>query len=99
MKLKICRQGSPGTVTVSIRATSGGLPTGPDLCAGTTNGNTLTTNTNGEWRRIQFTTTPTLSNGVVYAIVVRVGSASPINSIRWRLASASLSDYSNGTGL
>ena len=41
VKLKLFREGNPGTVTVSIRATSGGVPTGSDLCWGTTNGSTL----------------------------------------------------------
>jgi len=46
VKLKLYRTGSPGTVTVSIRATDGsGHPILPDLCSGTTDGNTLPTAT------------------------------------------------------
>jgi len=42
VKLLLYRTGSPGTVTVSIRATDGsGHPIGSDLCSGTTNGDTL----------------------------------------------------------
>ena len=43
VKLKLYKTGTgPGTITVGIRATDGsGLPTGSDLCSGTTDGNTL----------------------------------------------------------
>ncbi|GAJ19661.1 unnamed protein product [marine sediment metagenome] len=42
VKLKLWKEGSPGTVTISIRATDGrGHPTGGDLCSGTINGNTI----------------------------------------------------------
>ena len=72
VKLKLYRVGNPGTVTVSIKATSNGHPTGEDLCSGTTNGNTLTTDLAGEWREITLGNGYDLSAAVKYAIVVRV---------------------------
>ena len=69
LKLKLFKDGDPGTVTVKIYATSSDLPTGAVLTSGTTNGNTLTTGDTGEIR--EFTVTPyDLSNGTKYAIVV-----------------------------
>jgi len=89
--------GTPGIVTVSIRATSGGDPTGSDLCSGTTNGDTLTNISPGEWREITFTSSYSLSAGTQYAIVVRATSGDPTNSfIRWRQDGSSAT-YAGGT--
>ena len=53
VKLLLYRSGSPGTVTVSIRATDGsGHPIGPDLCSGTTDGSTLPTATTTSQTRL-----------------------------------------------
>lgn len=61
--------GSPGTLTVSIRAVdSANKPMGSDLCIGTTNANTLT---NGEWREIVLYPTISLTALTKYAIVLR----------------------------
>ena len=53
VNLKLIKVGNPGTITVSIRATDAGKPTGVDLCSGTTNGNTLSLSTS-EWRLIEL---------------------------------------------
>jgi hypothetical protein len=82
VKLKMFRIISPGTVTVSIRATSSGHPTGSDLTVGTINGNLLTTNSNGLWYEIALTEYK-LSANVKYAIIVR-GSAGGSNAVCWR---------------
>ena len=67
---------TPGTVTVSIRATDGeGKPTGGDLTSGQTNGNTLAVE---EWREISLTPYA-LSNATKYAIVVRCEAL----EVRW----------------
>jgi hypothetical protein len=50
VRLKLYREGSPGTVTVSVRDTE----TDADLVVATTNGDTLTTDTGGEWRDFDF---------------------------------------------
>jgi len=86
VKLRLHRVGSPGTVTVSIRATDGdGLPTGPDLCSGTTNGNTLTTDyTGGDWREITLGDGYNLSADTKYVIVVRVLDGNLDNKVGWR---------------
>jgi len=74
VKLLLCRAGSPGTVTVSIRATDGTHPTGTDLTSGTIDGNSLTTNSAGAWYEIVLTEYP-LSANTKYAIVVQAPSA------------------------
>lgn len=75
VKLKLSRPStSPGTITVSIRATSSGLPTGSDLSSstGTTNGNTLVDSaTPSEEREFVLSTPISLSATTQYAIVVR----------------------------
>lgn len=84
VRLKLRREGSPGEVTVSIRATDGsGHPTGADLTSGTTDGNTLPTGASWEWREI--TLTPYfLTSGTKYAIVVRAPNGTSGNELRWR---------------
>jgi hypothetical protein len=75
------RVGSPGTVTVSIRATSGGLPVGGDLCSGTIGGNTLTTNTAGAVYEISLGKGVVLSEGVQYAIAARAPTGNASNYV------------------
>ena len=83
IKLKMYRVGSPGTVTASIRAVDGSNdPTGGDLTSGTTDGDTLTTDTDGEWREITLTSYE-LTLGTSYAIVVRATSGNASNTIKW----------------
>ncbi len=93
--LKMFRFGTPGTVTVSIRATTGDPdePTGADIdsVTGTTDGDTLTTNVSGEWREITFSAPINLTSGVTYAIITRSAST----SLRWRIDSSS-SGYAGG---
>lgn len=88
IKLLLYRVGSPGTITVSIRATDvNGHPTGADLTSGVTDGNTLPTATL-EWREILLTEY-TLSANTKYAIVVRAPSGNPTNYPKWRCVSPS----------
>ena len=98
VKLKLFRVGAPGTVTVSIRATSGGQPTGSDLCSGTTSGDTLTTSTLGEWREITLGSGYGLSAGTTYAIVIRAISGDGSNSLSWRVDGSSPT-YGGGMNL
>ena len=89
VKLKLFRSGSPGTVTVSIRATDGsGHPTGADLCSGTTNGNTLPTASPYEWREITLGSGYNLSASTKYAIVTRAPSGTSVNYLDWRYKSS-----------
>lgn len=83
VKLKLFRDGLPGTITVSIRATSGGLPTGADLASGTTDGDTLTGA--AEWREITLGAGTELLASTKYAIVVRALSGVPwTDYVQWR---------------
>jgi len=84
VKLELFRSNSPGTVTVSIRATDGsGHPTGGDLCSGTTNGNTLPTSAaSAEWREITLGAGYNLDADTKYAIVVRAAGVSA-NRCQW----------------
>ena len=74
---------SPGTITVSIRATDGsGHPTGSDLAIGTFNGASILVYTTGSpadittyWFETTFNTGYSLAASTKYAIVVRVTSA------------------------
>lgn len=84
VKLLLYRLGSPGTLTVGIKATDvDGKPTGDDLCSNTTNGNTLTTDGNGEWREIVFPVALAPVGSTKYAIVIR-GAADVDNRVMWR---------------
>jgi len=95
VKLKVYKAGSPGTITVSIRAVDGsGNPTGNDLTSGTTDGDTLTTNTAGEWREISLTSYG-LSASTTYAIVVRAPNGDSSNYAGWRTVSPGAS-YEGG---
>lgn len=90
VKLLLHRVGSPGTVTVSIRATAvetddSPVPTGADLVSATTDGDSLPTDTSGEWRQITFATSIELSAGVEYAIVIRATTGDTNNRILWHL--------------
>ena len=90
VKLLLYRSGSPGTLTVSIRATDGnGKPTGEDLCSGTTDANTLPTSPSSEWREITLGNGYNLSSSTKYAIVVRAISGSAGNRIFWLLDGSS----------
>ncbi|MFC2032747.1 choice-of-anchor R domain-containing protein [Chloroflexota bacterium] len=98
VRLKLYRIGNPGTVIVSIRATDGsGHSTGPDLTSGTTDGNTLTDVSPGEWRQIPLAGYPLLS-GTKYAIVVRISGGDVDNHIRWRWEQHALPVTSPYTG-
>ena len=86
VKLKVFRGGSPGILTVSIRATDGvGKPTGSDLCLGTTDGDTLTTNIAGEWRMIALWSGYDLVATTKYAIVIRAINGSDGNAVAVRV--------------
>jgi hypothetical protein len=95
VELKLFRHDSPGTVTVSIRATDGsGHPTGADLTSGTIDGNSLTTNAVGAWYNIALTEL-SLSANTKYAIVVRAPSGNGSNYVGWK-ADNPYPTYANG---
>jgi len=97
VKLLLYRVGSPGTITVSIRATDGGgLPTGNDLCSGTTNGDLITDGTDGEWIEITLGAGDELEADETYAIIIRALDGDVSNSILWRVDGSSPS-YAGGS--
>jgi hypothetical protein len=98
VKLELFRTGSPGTVTVSIKATSSDKPSGADLCSGTTNGNTLPTGSPYEWREITLGSGYDLSASTMYAVVVRISGGSSGNCIKWR-ADKTSPTYTGGTAV
>jgi hypothetical protein len=88
VKIKAYRVGSPGTLTVSIRATdANGHPTGSDLTSGTIDANTFTTNTAGAWYEITVSSY-SLSANTKYAIVVRATGGDASNLVYWRTDSS-----------
>lgn len=73
--VRLCLYGSGvGAITVSIRATGSGLPTGGDLCSGTLDGSQLNSTDNGMVYDIPLGAGIALTAGTVYAIVVRTAS-------------------------
>ena len=84
VKLKLYRAGDVGTVTVSIRATTSGLPSGNDLCSGTIAGNTLTTDTAGAWYEITLGAGLNLVANTKYAIVLRAPDNDYPIYVGWR---------------
>lgn len=96
VKLKLWRVGLPGTVTVSIRATAAGEPTGGNLASGTMDGDILSATSPGSWQEITFTSPIVLTSGTTYAIVVRATSGDLSNSVYWR-EDASSPSYASGS--
>jgi len=84
IKLKLFREGAPGLVTVAICGADADEPVGPDLVTATTDGDTLTTDSDGEWREITFASQIELIPGMSYAIVVHITGGTTANSIHWR---------------
>lgn len=90
VKLLLYRDGTPGTVTASIRAVDGdSKPTGADLASGTYDGDTLATDTAGEWVEFTFASSTALTNATVYSIVVKATTASGVTLVRWRVDTSS----------
>jgi hypothetical protein len=69
VKLLLARVGSPGIETVSIRATSGGLPTGNDLCSGTINCAAISESPTSAWYEITLGAGANLAANTKYAII------------------------------
>lgn len=83
LRLKLWKKGSPGTTTVSIKATDDGHPTGADLTSGTiSEGNLSDTTPTVETISV---TAYTLTAETKYAIVVKATSGDAVNLTYWRL--------------
>lgn len=91
VKVKIKRVGSPGTCTVSIRATSSDLPTGSDLTSGDVDCSAISTG----FALVDVALTPyALTGSTTYAIVLRSATHDASNYIAWD--GASTNAYTNG---
>jgi len=98
VKLKMYRLGTPGVLTVSIRATGGdGKPTGGDLTSGTTDANLFTTSAPGQFYEIAVTRY-ILSPNTKYAIIIRISGGDWGNCVAYRCDSSSPT-YSGGNWL
>jgi len=99
VSLKLFRSGStgtPGVFNVKIYNTDGnGHPTGVALVSGTSDADSLTTDTNGQWRDIYFGDGVELTEGVLYVIVVDAPDASVNSVLNWRYDNAD-SSYDGG---
>jgi hypothetical protein len=85
--------GATGTLTVSLRATSGGKPTGADLASDTMSVADLPTSNDGTvFQDFEFSPGYALTNGTVYAIVVRTSGAT---TVYWKEQTSG--DYAGGT--
>ena len=91
--LPLFRKGSPGTLTVSIYATSSGLPSGSPLTSGTYNGNSLSDSFSSPTIATISVTPYLLAASTQYAIVTTTNTAHP-NYVKWLMSSTS--DYPDG---
>ena len=91
--LPLFREGSPGTLTVSIYATSSGLPSGSPLTSGTYNGNSLSDSYSSPTIATISVTPYLLAASTQYAIVTTTNTEYP-NCVNWLMSSTS--DYPDG---
>lgn len=83
--LKLDREGAPGLVTCSVRATSAGKPTGSDLAVATFNLDTPSLIlTGGQWFYFTMTTPYAVTSSTVYALVVRSAGVDTNNDALWQ---------------
>lgn len=87
--LKLRTQGSPtGTLTVDIKATVGGLPTGSSLATTTININELTSAYTYQWSKFDDSFEPT--EGDTYSVTVTPSySTDPVNYVQWAYSTTS----------
>lgn len=90
--LYIQKTGTPGTITLSIRHTSGGVPTGADLGTATFVGSSLAVT--HSWYEFVFSPEISLESATMYAIVVRNISQDTANDVQWRWTTAG--GFANG---
>lgn len=87
--LRLWKEGTPGTLTVEIRATGlKGYPVGPVLASGTKDGTTIVGTSKGtaQWETITLDTPVWLYPGLMYAIVCHGTGTSTSNCIDWNFS-------------
>jgi hypothetical protein len=94
ISLKLVKAGSPGDLTVSIRNTLAGKPTGSDLTSGTLAEGSINATNPGSWHNITMTTYK-LAKTTQYAIIVRAPSGNAANYVGWWCKSSAT--YGGGT--
>lgn len=84
--LKLYRIGDPGSITVSIRATDliTGKPIGPDLRVKILDGDSITTDTDGEEIEFLFDSSYSLTAGTKYVIILKHPVAQIPAYINWK---------------
>jgi len=91
VRLKMYRTGSPGILTISIRGMryqGETLSTEQnDIVSGTTDGDTLTTSTSGEWRETTMSPSLYVYPGHIYTIMVQAPTGNDVNRVNVRYAS------------
>jgi hypothetical protein len=92
VNIRLKRVGSPGNVTVSLRATSGESPTGSDLSSITVDGNAFSTSSTDV--DFIFTDNIQLTSGTKYAIIIRAPSGDASNYIS--ISYSNSNPYSGG---
>jgi hypothetical protein len=93
--LLIDRVGSPGYITVSLRDTAGGVPTGQDIAAGSILGDNISTT--ATWYSVPMVAEKPLNINTQYAIVVRATSADGTSYIQWKFVNAG--GFADGNGI
>ncbi|HYW71873.1 MAG TPA: carboxypeptidase regulatory-like domain-containing protein [Pyrinomonadaceae bacterium] len=83
--------GTTPDLTISIRATSGDLPTGPDLASATIAGFSSST---GAFHGANFSSPPALTAGTRYAVIVRPTSNPSVGSYGYQVSSSNI--YATG---
>jgi len=103
-KIKVFREGTVTTCTMSIRATDGnGQPTGADLTSGSADASGVTTSSAGEYFEVAFNSAITLTGGIVYALIIRITGGDASNNLHVRIDtsagySGGAKDFSNDSG-
>ena len=95
VRVKLARRGNPGTITASIRATTGGdlHPDATVLCSGTIDGNALSTT--ATWYTIALEAGTALTSGTMYALVLSGAAGTVSHYAAWRFDGTS-AGYANG---
>lgn len=94
--LKFDKAGSPGILTVSIRATTAGKPSGSDLAVATKDLDAFTFQSGGNWIYLDMVTPVVVTAAAVMAIVCRTAGADTSNDGLWQ-ADITSPAYSGGS--
>lgn len=89
VKFKMWRLGLPGNITVEIKAADAShFPTGPVLCSGIFDGDTLTTVSPGKWYEITLGAGADLNEGVEYTAELKATTGGVADLVKLRGNSA-----------